>query len=268
MLLCFFSSVSAAEKPAIMLPKVFQGDESVVDYWVSEKLDGVRARWDGKQLISRGGLIFPAPLWFTLGFPKQVLDGELWLARGEYQQTLSIVRKKRGHDGWRKVSFKIFDLPQHTGEFSERVQAMRELFQTDPPLYLQMIAQQRFSSKQALLNELARIEALGGEGLMLHHQAALYHQGRSRDILKLKTRSDAEAVVIGYREGKGQFLGKMGAIQVRDTQGKIFFIGSGFTHKERENPPLLGQVITFQYQGFTKKGIPRFAVFLRERPMQ
>ena len=31
---------------------------------MSEKLDGVRAFWDGKELISRTGDVFHAPAWF------------------------------------------------------------------------------------------------------------------------------------------------------------------------------------------------------------
>lgn len=264
-LLTFTSALFALDKPDVMLAKVFQGNENIAEYWVSEKLDGVRARWDGKQLISRGGIMFNAPVWFTQGFPRQIMDGELWLARGEYQRTMSIVRRNLPHEGWRNIRFQIFDLPKYGGVFSARVQAMRELSTSSRSPYLQVITQQRFSSKPLLLNELERINALGGEGLMLHHQDALYRSGRSRDILKLKTRSDAEATVLAYRAGKGRFSGKMGAVQVRDTQGKVFYIGSGFSQTERENPPKIGQMITFRYQGFTKKGIPRFAVFLRVR---
>ena len=100
---------------------------------------------------------------------------------------------------------------------------------------------------------------------MLHHKASLYSRGRSSDLLKLKPYADAEAVVIGYRPGKGQFSGKMGAIKVRINNGKEFFIGSGFSHLERENPPDEGSIISFRYQGLTDSGIPRFAVFLRIR---
>ena len=100
---------------------------------------------------------------------------------------------------------------------------------------------------------------------MLHHKNGIYRSGRSNDLLKLKLFSDAEAVVIGYRAGKGQFTGKMGAIKVRSDPGKVFFIGSGFSYKDRESPPAIGSTISFRYQGVTARGIPRFAVFIRVR---
>ena len=54
-----FSSFSKKEKsPDLMLAKIYADNIDVTQYWVSEKLDGVRAHWDGKQLISRGGKVF------------------------------------------------------------------------------------------------------------------------------------------------------------------------------------------------------------------
>ena len=76
-----FSSFSKKEKsPDLMLAKIYADNIDVTQYWVSEKLDGVRAHWDGKQLISRGGKVFDTPIWFTALFPKETLDGELWAA--------------------------------------------------------------------------------------------------------------------------------------------------------------------------------------------
>ncbi len=257
--------VVAQEKPELMLARVFHPSVDVSKYWVSEKLDGVRARWDGQKLVSRGGIVFNPPGWFINGFPDEILDGELWIARGEYQQTVSIVRKKIAHDGWRKVKFMVFDLPTHSGDFSSRVATMRQLKRGTKSPYLDFIRQYRVTSKKLLMQNLRKLIEQGGEGLMLHHQQSYYRSGRSNDLLKLKPYQDAEAVVIGYRPGKGRFSGKMGAIKVKMDNGKEFYIGSGFLHQERENPPAINSVITYRHQGFTNKGIPRFAVFLRVR---
>jgi len=255
----------ATNKPDLMLAKVFDPSVDVTQYWVSEKLDGVRARWDGQQLISRGGNLLNAPKWFTQDFPDTVLDGELWIARGKYQQTVSIVRKQQPHLGWKKIKFMIFDLPKHSGTFSDRVSLMQSMEKQSPSPFLQFIEQVQIASNEQLMQRLQLVTDQGGEGLMLHRRSGLYHSGRSHDILKLKPFADAEAIVTGYRPGKGQFTGKMGAIQVKSTQGKTFFIGSGFSHQERDNPPPIGSTISFRYQGFTDSGIPRFAVFLRMR---
>jgi DNA ligase len=255
----------AIDKPEVMLAKVFHPAVDVTEYWISEKLDGVRARWDGHQLISRGGTIIKAPSWFVESFPEVPLDGELWVARGKYQQTVSIVRKQKPHTGWKQVRFMVFDLPAHPGNFSARVGEMRSIAEKTNTPYLGFIRQFKVTSREQLMQHLKTVTDLAGEGLMLHHKTGLYHSGRSNDLLKLKPFADAEAIVIGYRPGQGQFAGKMGAIKVRTNSGKEFFIGTGFSHTERENPPAIGSVITFRYQGVTDNKIPRFAVFLRIR---
>jgi len=193
------------------------------------------------------------------------LDGELWMARGGYQQTVSIVRKQKPHLGWKKIKLMVFDLPDLQGDFAARVAAMRKLEEQNNTLYLAFIPQFQVISREQLMQRLKAVTDQGGEGLMLHHKASFYHSGRSADLLKLKPFADDEAVVIGYRPGQGMFAGKMGAVKVRIDNGKEFFIGSGFSHYERENPPTIDSVITFRHQGETDSGIPRFAVFLRVR---
>lgn len=269
---CFFlilwfslTNALAGDKPLILQAKVYEPGIAIEDYWVSEKLDGVRARWDGKQLISRNGNLFHAPKWFTEGFPNISLDGELWSARGKYQQIVSIVGRDLPHEGWRQIKFMVFDLPDSKEPFSKRVAEMEALGRRLCLPFLRVIKQFRVQTEAELMSVQGKVVSEGGEGLMLHHQDALYHHGRSDQLLKLKPYNDAEAIVIGYRPGKGLFAGKMGAIKVRTDDKQEFFIGSGFSHQERESPPSLGARITFRHQGFTDKGIPRFAVFLRVR---
>jgi len=254
--------VAATETPDVMLANIYRQHEDVTQFWVSEKLDGVRARWDGRQLISRGGKLFITPEWFVRNFPARPLDGELWMGRGRYEDVVSVVRQQKPHDGWKNVKFMVFDLPAQGGTFTERVEVMRQLAKTP---YLEVIEQFRMDSNKTLMQKLDDIAGQGGEGLMLHRQNAIYHSGRSDDLLKLKLFEDAEAIVIGYKPGKGKNTRLMGAIKVRMDNGKAFYIGSGFTQQQRKNPPLIGSSVTYRYQGFTQSGIPRFAVFVRQR---
>ncbi len=248
-----------------MLAEIYKQGLDLTQYWTSEKLDGVRGRWNGTHLISRGGNIFAAPDWFTQGFPTTPMDGELWTGRARYEDVSSVVRKHQPHEGWRSVRFMIFDLPVHGGTFDERVQAMQRLVaQTQSP-YLDLIEQFLVASEEDLTQRLQQVMDQGGEGLMLHRKTARYASGRSHDLLKLKPFSDAEATVIGYRPGKGKYLGQVGSLQVQTDEGKIFFIGTGLKDKERQHPPPLKSRITFRHQGLTKNGIPRFPVYLHIR---
>jgi len=256
----------AVTKPDLLLAQDYQDNIDVRQYWVSEKLDGVRAYWDGKQLISRGGNIIQAPAWFTADFPPRPLDGELWLARQQFAQILSTVSKQQPVSSeWQQLVYYIFELPQAEGTFTERIRMMQLLVQQQNSPYLQVVPQFRVADRATLLATLTQLEQAGAEGLMLHHQDAHYKTGRSADLLKLKTYQDAEATVIGYRPGRGKYQGMVGALIVRTPEGLEFAIGSGLTDALRQTPPAIGSEITYRYNGYTSNGIPRFARFLRER---
>jgi DNA ligase-1 len=267
-LLCmiFFTPLLHATPPPIQLATKYHQDIIVNHYWVSEKLDGVRAYWNGEHLISRQGNVFPAPKWFTKGFPNIALDGELWIVRGAFEQVSGIVRtQKGGEQDWKQISFMIFDLPSSLATFTQRLTIMKKLVSNSPSPYLKMINQQKFTSHQALQIELDKVIEGGGEGLMLHHINAYYQVKRNQDLMKLKRYDDAEAVVLGYTAGKGKHKGRMGALLVKNAQGVSFKIGTGFTDAERDNPPAIGTTITYRYIGFTKNGVPRFTSYLRPR---
>ena len=246
-----------------LLAKVYK-QENVSKWWVSEKLDGVRAIWNGKKLHFRSGKLISAPDWFIENFPEQLMDGELWMGRGTFEKLSGIVRKiQPNHNEWRQVSYMLFELPEHPGTFTRRVRKMVKLTETLKISWLQPIPQIRLNSENALLNMLDEIVTKGGEGLMLHRADSLYHSGRSDDLLKLKPWQDAEATVVEILPGKGKFSGMMGSLLVTDESGRIFRIGTGFSNKERRNPPAVGTVITYKFTGTTNKGLPKFASFLR-----
>src|SRR5262245_42829230 len=83
----------AAQAPPLPLAESWDFSADPTGWWLSEKLDGVRAYWDGKQFFSRLGNLFHAPDWFVAGLPDVPLDGELWIGRKKFQRTVSIARR-------------------------------------------------------------------------------------------------------------------------------------------------------------------------------
>lgn len=234
-------------------------------FFVSEKLDGVRGYWDGYRLFTRQGHPILAPSWFTAEFPSIAMEGELWLGRGQFEAISGLIRQASPKDtDWQQVRFMVFDLPTTPGSFEERYHKMQTLI-AGKSVYLQVIEQFTVASIEALYQTLDALVALGAEGLILHRRTAIYTPGRNPNVMKLKPYLDAEATVIGYVAGKGQFSGKMGALRVQTPEGRIFTIGTGFNLAERQHPPALGTLITYKYLGLTAKGLPRFASFLRIR---
>lgn len=150
--------------PPLMLANLYRSDIPLTEYWVSEKLDGVRGYWDGHQLLTRGGELIHAPAWFTSGWPDTPIDGELWIARGQFSQTVSIVRQQSPDDAaWRKLHFMAFDLPAHHGTFDERDSALQDLVARTAQPWLQHVTQIKLKSASALEAMLERIIKQGGD---------------------------------------------------------------------------------------------------------
>ena len=259
-------SANADEEPAILLANVYRNQVDVTQYLVSEKLDGVRAVWDGRRLRFRSGKPIHAPAWFVDALPAQPLDGELWIGRGSFERVSGIVRKETPIDAeWHHVRYMIFELPGAPGSFRQRVDQISQLVHQANVPWLQRIDQATVSDLNELQQWLAKVLAAGGEGLMLHRADAVYETGRSDTLLKLKPWLDAEAEVIGHSAGKGRHTGRLGALQVRTPEGKTFLLGTGFSDAQRQNPPPIGARVTYRYRELTRTGLPRFASFLRVR---
>jgi DNA ligase-1 len=261
-------ALPAAEPPPLLLATVEHGQADVALYLVSEKLDGVRAFWDGRALRTRAGHPIQAPSWFVERLPAQPLDGELWLGRGRFEELVGIVRRQTADDAqWRKVRYMVFELPGGDGTFRERAQRLRELTGRLALPWLQAVEQFTFTNRPSLEEKLAQVLRAGGEGLMLHRADAGYVGGRSDVLLKMKPWRDAEATVIGHQPGRGKYEGQMGALRVRTADGVEFMLGSGFSDADRRQPPPVGSVITFRYRESTARGLPRFASYYRPRDL-
>ncbi|MDR1708874.1 MAG: DNA ligase [Candidatus Accumulibacter sp.] len=260
----FSLSATAGEAPALLLAKTIGKDIDVTRYLVSEKLDGVRAYWDGRTLRTRGGAAINAPGWFVEGFPAQPLDGELWAGRGRFEAVSAAVRKEKPVDSeWRDVRYMLFELPGAPGDFRERARLLRQIAKDANLPWLQAIEQFEVKDRPALERKLAEVVRAGGEGLMLHRADAPYATGRRDDLLKMKPFLDAEAEIIGHVPGKGKYKGMLGALRVRTPGGIEFRLGSGLTDALRRNPPPVGAVVTYRYRDVTARGVPRFASFYR-----
>ncbi len=257
---------AAAPLPGLIHAGLYHADIDPAGYWVSEKLDGVRAVWDGQQLRFRSGRPIAAPAWFTRGFPARALDGELWLGRGQFERLSGIVRRDMPDAAeWHQVRYMLYELPEASGDFSERHAALLRLVKEAALPHLQALEQFRVADRQDLTRKFDSVVNDGGEGLMLHRADAPYHAGRSDDLLKMKPWDDAEAVVVAHEPGHGKYAGKLGALRVRLADGRQLRIGSGLTDAQRADPPAVGSTITFRYRGQTGTGLPRFATFLRVR---
>jgi len=254
--------LSGQDKPKLILANIYRDSAELSEYLVSEKYDGVRGFWDGAALMSRSGNSFSPPAFFIKNFPNRALDGELWAGRGRFEEISGIVRSSKLKGRWKQVKFMVFDLPDSTLPFEKRFKELQRVVESIDNPYIFMVKQENITSRKQLADRLKKVEALGGEGLMLHKKNSIYNGKRSDDLLKVKSHDDMEGTVLAHIKNKN---GLTGSLLVELENGIRFKIGSGFKAKDKLNPPRIGSVVTFKHYGFSKRGVPKFASFLRVR---
>ncbi len=259
------AAATTGKAPPVLLAHSWQNDTDLTGWWMSEKLDGVRAYWDGTRFLSRQGNPFYAPAWFTEKLPDYPLDGELFGGRKKFQTTVSIVRRQDQSDDWKQLAFVIFDAPSLDAPFEDRIAHCERFVEDVAPPYAEWLPHEPCQGVQHLRKELARVEGLGGEGLMLRQPGSRYEVGRSYTLLKVKSFHDDEARVIGHQPGAGRHKGRLGALEVELRNGTRFSVGTGLSDAERESPPALGSIITFRYQELSNDGVPRFPSYVGVR---
>jgi DNA ligase-1 len=260
LLTLFIPLLLLAGKPELLLLQTYK-DQNISGWVMSEKLDGIRAYWDGKHLISRGGNIIHAPAWFIKDYPPFEIDGELWSRRGDFENISAIVRDQTPSAQWKEITHNIFEVPHAKGGLIERLEKVKPYENQ----IIKIIPQITIKSTQHLEDYLKEIESKKGEGVVVRDPHAPYIDKRTSKALKVKSFLDSECDVIGYNEGKGKYEHMMGSLICKLPNGTVFNIGSGFSDKERLTPPKIGTRVTFKYKELTKYAKPRFPVFLRIR---
>ena len=211
--------------------------QTVEGWLASEKIDGIRALWNGCDFLSREGKVFPVPDWFKAGMPACEVDGELFA--GSFQSTLSAVQGGR----WEAVVFHAFDAPAAL-PFVKRLANLQSL--SFPP-HCSLVRYWKTGTVEAI-RKADEIAAAGGEGLVIRNPKAKHSAGRSRDALKIKPVQSAEMIVKAFH-GRG-IVGHWNGVTVAlNTSAKVE----------------LGDRVTFAYSGTTDAGIPRCPSFIALR---
>ncbi len=250
-------------KPPVQLLETWDGKIDPTGWWMSEKYDGVRAWWNGKEFVSRTGHTFVAPALFKAKMPRTVLDGELWLGRGKFQ-TCSGVARGGSADDWANMKFMAFDVPEFDDlPLESRLARLNAEVQLASCPWLYAVGQHKVMSATELRAMLAAMEAEGAEGVVIRRPGSRYQKGtRTNDWMRVVSVLRDEAEVIGYTRGKGARGQGIGALVCRRADGVQFKVGTGLKTADVLNPPPLGTIITFGYKVLTDAGLPREPRFI------
>lgn len=254
------------------LSKSLNITEPPINWWASEKWDGIRALWDGEKMISRGsGVGKPKvytyiPEWFKMTLPPGIpLDGEIWIGRGLFQKTsrLSTIKPGKSYtqdeiEGiWagnedHPVIFKVFDIPNLTFPFEQRMKILQTIVSDRKMCWnklnysgkkmfpIQFTEQVKIKSMEQLIGLYTKLTSEGAEGIMLRAPGSPYELKRSKYMLKYKIKEDAECILREYILGDGRLKGLLGSLKCEmlvDSKptGVFTQIGTGFTDSQREN---------------------------------
>lgn len=241
-------------------------DQDVINWWMSEKLDGIRAYWTGEKFLTRTGKEITPPQAFVKEMPKGIiLDGELCAGRNKFNLTSSIVRKTKNvedyvNDWVDNIIYNVFDtVCDHP--FERRMGILYDKIMNYK--FVKIVEQTKVKDINHLNMELQRVLEINGEGLMLRKPESLYERKRSKNLLKVKKFHDMEVKIVGYKEGTGKYKGKLGSYECETKEGKKFNCGSGLNDDDRDDRLKIGVFITVKYFELSKEGVPRFPVFLR-----
>ena len=308
----------------------------VAGWYMSEKLDGMRAFWDGgisrgvpvdevpwanvgtsagaggrgvaTGLWSRYGKVIHAPDYWLDELPPMPLDGELYCRDLTFQNIMSIVKRTVNIEAekWACIEYRVFDSPDYDAVFSigkinnvnfKKVMTLDTVrwaigrstscgagdgggvsFKT----LHKILGAALVGSRVAVLHEqeqlpfntgaarrivdesVAAVVSDGGEGLILRNPVMPWFPKRCTNVLKVKPVLEGHGVVVGYVDGKGKHLGRMGSVVVTFAEGKGQFCLSGFTDAERENPPAIGSTVRFSYRTLTDSGLPKEARYVHD----
>lgn len=241
-------------------PKTY--DSQNIDGWyMSEKLDGIRAYWDGTSLYTKNGNKIYTPKNFTSNFPKFKLDGELWTKRDDFENIQNIVLDKTPSEKWSQITYNIFESPYSKGNFIQRLKNIEDWFEKNKNPFVNIIPQYICKNEKTLNSFLEKIVSKNGEGVIIKNPNLEYINKRTSNSLKVKKFYDMEGLIIGINHKQT----KVKSYILKLKNGVVFNLGNGFARIDKKNIPKIGDTVTFKYYSLTKNGKPKFASFLRIR---
>jgi ATP-dependent DNA ligase len=222
--------------------------------FIQPKLRGVRARieWFHNEAVfisSYNNIIFFMEhlqdaftnLITKYNIPKLGYDGELYIhgaTQEEINATTSgiVNRPKNAH----KVTYQIFDIYDSVlaqeGRFLLLDQILlSHLLNNSYPNNMLNMVETNLVNKNTWQDYLVKYVNSGYEGIIIRNPNNLYQPKRIQEMLKFKPSEEDDYEIVEIIEGKGRCLGKCGSVTVKDAEGVIFNVGSGFKDEERSN---------------------------------
>lgn len=222
------------------------------EFWLTQKLNGVRATYYDGKLIARSGVPYSGLEHIINTIESSpmgayVLDGELTLMDKQGLSDNEAFRVATGilnSDDVNKttICFTVFDIiPKEDFDnktpkvnYSDRRILLDNFSEfMDSSGCLRILPVLYHGTDRSKIEELLnRMVSEDKEGLMLNTDVP-YKRTRHKGILKIKRFYTMDLKIIGYEEGTGRLEGTLGAF-VLEYKGNEVKVGSGFTDEQRD----------------------------------
>jgi len=205
-------------------------------WYLSEKLDGVRAIWNTNDFLTRNNNKIEVPIWLKDLMPKdKILDGELHCGKNTFEKINRLTSFKIPNDNlWKTITYSVFDyinIYDKKEPFSKRYQKYqiivqkinekwtkhRNKYKLRLPLKspIESVVQTNLQDFSHAYQEYKKIIKNNGEGVILKNPNSIYEYKRTKNMLKWKPSLDGEAKIIGYVSGSNKFKNRLGKYKVQ-----------------------------------------------------
>lgn len=154
--------------------------QDLAGWWISEKLHGCRAYWDGGAMWTRGGNQVRIPQAWRAWLPALQLDCEIYAGIDGFSEARLATQYGRFTPA---VTLMVFDVNM-PGDFLERQAALHTALAGNPCACA--VQHRQVTSTEDALEHLRRVRAHRGEGIIARDPGNTYTAGRTGQILKLK----------------------------------------------------------------------------------
>lgn len=247
-------------------------DELKYPVYTQPKLDGVRCivkedgMWTrtGKPILSAPHIREDLDVFFKEN-PDLILDGELYCDKlaNDFNKIISLVRKSKPTkndliESKEIIQYHIYDLPSSSKNFYERYS---ELKTKNLPNSCVLVSTFIAEDIVKINDHYEIFMSQGYEGQMIRLNTP-YENKRSKSLLKNKEFKDAEYIILGMEEGKGNMSGKVARLYFETLEGKRFDASVNgdweYLSKLLKSNDVIGKTATVKYFNITPDGIPRF----------
>ncbi len=240
---------------SVMKPFDYQIDKLSESFFISPKIDGIRATFrKGKLHFRNGKEVLGVTHITSLLNPMVEYDGELKVPGVDFDTGSGLIRSHAKAKP--NVVYHVFDnISLGRQPLNRRLSSLAMLPVTN---CIKRVPHALNSDYKALDVFYKNARQLGFEGIVIKDAYSLYERKRSWAWMRIKPNEDAEFKILNVFEGEGKYTGALGGVVIRVGR-RTQKVGGGFSDDQRvmwwaRPAQIIGRKATVKFMEYTDKG--------------